>query len=1034
MDKSFFPKTLTALFFLFFVSVVYADSLDEEEARYAAAQFFNPSSQSSRLRAKGLQFELRSNGHEDGYYIFDRPEGGTVFVADDDAIGRAVLGYTDEGTFDAENLPIGLQDWLKQVGVLMDAVHEGKINRAKAPNKARQIVVDALIKTKWNQGVPFNNLCPMLDGKRCITGCVATAMAQVMKYWRWPTHGYGSVTYTDTDGCKQELSQDFSTHNYNWDNMLDTYTTGNYSTAQANAVATLMRDCGYAVHMQYTPSGSGAFLSPVVLANHFHYNAASKERICYVYPEEVWHEFIRQDLLAKRPVIYGGQSKVGGHMFILDGFDVDGYYHVNWGWGGKDNGWFILTNLNGYNIDQYMINELMPDTRDNYDFSYTLSGNVLEINGSGVIPQEYDLDHAPWKVSCKSIRKIIIGEGITDIPNYFCYGYENSFYFPNLKELVLPEGLKSIGECAFQLSGLTSVQLPSTLVSMDNAFWGSDIKSLCLPKNLTSYTDLLPYLEDLTINEENSNLCVEDNILYTKDRKNLLFVPAGLSRFIIAETTERIYDPYMLVMGIPILFKGANAPSLSPYVSNHSSNYISSVGYLFIPLGSKGYESWKKVLPSGWTVLNYTDIDYMPDVTWALDGNTLTISGWGIQKYNEYYYDNAPYYSKRSTIKKLIVEDGVVGLCWAAYADYKNLSEAVLPSTLKYIDGNCFNSSGLTSITCYAKQAPALGEDVFGNIPNTGVLHVPEGTYYSSWLRALPSGWSVEYFTPDELATCYLYTGEQRNVNNVQEWEKLLGQYPNTVGIVKPGKEQWAYMTCNMLFEDATTGRYQCPYLLLTDLTYGYNTTAKIPLTGFAPPVSFDVSKGTYNRKLSWGYNTCYFPFAVSEEDFPENCQMFAYSHFDSDKGDVIFVPQTSSEASSPFFVFCESFVEWQADLAGKTIVTQQTPEANGNVCGTFVTTDAYQRIGYSPRAKDNLFAPLARYLHPFRACILINNSDAPAEVRVRLMDGDDADLLKGIMASPANDSPFIYTLDGKRLSSPIKRQPYIENGKIVIR
>lgn len=1038
MNKSFFSRVLTFLSLFLFVGTLYADSLDEEEARYAAAQFFNPSSPSSRLRARGLQFELRSNGHEGGYYIFDRPGGGTVFVADDDAIGRVVLGYTDKGTFDDENLPIGLQDWLEQVGVLMDAVHEGKINRAKAPNKAREIVVNILIHTQWNQGAPYNNLCPMSDGKRCITGCVATAMAQIMKYWRWPNHGYGSVTYTDSKGCGQTLSQDLSVNNYNWNNMLDTYTSGNYTTAQSTAVATLMRDCGYAVHMQYSPNVSYANVDPLVMANYFHYSAAAKERNSSLYPEEMWHEFIRQDLLAQRPVLYSGRNAVdGGHQFILDGFDASGYYHVNWGWGGNKDGWFMLTNLNGYNNEQYMINELKPDKQGDDVFSYTLSNEVLTIRGSGVMPQRYDLDHAPWSSRRSSIRKIVIGEGITDIPNYFGFGYETGNQYLYLEELVLPEGLRSIGEYAFQSSNLTSVQLPSSLVSMDNAFWNTKLKSLHLPKGLVGYTDYLPNLEELTIDEENPNLCVMDNVLYTKDCKSLLFAPGGLSRINVAGATKGVYDCNILRYETPILFLGMSAPSLSQEIIDYSDYYTSQCGYLFTPYGAKGYGDWKTVLPSGWMLLNYHDIDYVPDtkVTWSLDAGTLTISGWGVQKYAEYRYDDAPYFPNKSKVKKLVVEEGVIGLCWAAYYNYYNLEEAVLPSTMKFIDGNCFTYSGLSSITCYAKQAPVLGGDnVFKAMPTFGTLRVPEGANYSKWLNALPSGWEIEYITPDAMATCYLYNGEQQEVSSLQEWEKLLVQYPNTIGIVKPGKEEWAYLTCNMLYEDATTGRFLCPYLLLTDLTQGFSTTAKLPLTGFAPPVSFDVSKGLFSRKWNRGYNTCCLPFAVSEEELPRDCQMFAYSHFDADKGDVIFVPQSSSEAGCPFFVNSESIVEWKTDLSGKTLVPQQAPETNSNVRGTFVTTEAYQRVGYSPRVKDNLFAPLARYLHPFRACILINSSDAPAEVPVRLMDGDDADLLKGIMARPAGDSPLIYTLDGKRLSSPIKGQPYIENGKIVIR
>ena len=113
------------------IGVAHAEPLNEDEARDAAIAFFSPSASGHRLRAKARQLVLRSKGHDAGYYIFERPEGGVVFVADDDAIGRTVLGYTEEGSFDPEALPVGLQDWLRQVTVLMDAVHEGKIRQTE---------------------------------------------------------------------------------------------------------------------------------------------------------------------------------------------------------------------------------------------------------------------------------------------------------------------------------------------------------------------------------------------------------------------------------------------------------------------------------------------------------------------------------------------------------------------------------------------------------------------------------------------------------------------------------------------------------------------------------------------------------------------------------------------------------------------------------------------------------------------------------------------------------------------------------------
>ena len=241
-------RFLITLLLLTFAGKVGAEPLDEEQARYAAASFFHASSPSTKVRARGRQLALRSRGHEAGYYVFERPEGGVVFVADDDAIGRTVLGYTDEGSYNEENMPVGLQDWLRQVTVLMQAVHEGKITKSDVRRKSSKVMVQALIRTQWNQGTPYNNLCPMLNGQRCITGCVATAMAQVMKYWEWPKHGYGSMTYYDP-GCGQTLSRDFTESEYDWDNMREKYSSST-SDGDAWAVATLMRDCGYAVQMR----------------------------------------------------------------------------------------------------------------------------------------------------------------------------------------------------------------------------------------------------------------------------------------------------------------------------------------------------------------------------------------------------------------------------------------------------------------------------------------------------------------------------------------------------------------------------------------------------------------------------------------------------------------------------------------------------------------------------------------------------------------------------------------------------------------
>ena len=1037
MSKTSYQGMLLAFLMLLTGGAVRAESLDEGQARYAAVKFFSPSSQSTRLQAKGQQLVLRSNGHEHGYYIFDRPEGGAVFVADDDGIGQAVLGYTDSGRFDSDNLPIGFQDWLDQVEVLMDAVHEGKINRSVAPRKAG-VAVPPLIQTTWNQGWPYNELCPLVMDRRCLTGCVATAMAQVLKYWQWPEHGYGQVSYVDESGCGETLATDLSTHTYDWRNMLSSYPNDGfeYTDAQLKSVATLMRDCGYAVHMSYTLDASSASICAKTMQTYFHYSPTAKDRYRPSYSQDAWDEFICQDLIGGRPVLYSGQSTSSGHEFIIDGADSWGNYHVNWGWGGYQDGYFMLTDLNGYNDSHWMISHLEPDYSPDIPFSYFLSGDgTLTITGAGIMPDNYRMQTAPWLERRDEIRKIVISEGITTVVENFGCAYINdeAYHFDNLEEVVLPEGLLFIGIDAFLgANKLTTVHLPSTLINMDYAFYYCEsLRSLHLPKNLEEFNDYLPHLAELTVDEGNPYMMAVDNVLYSKNGKHLLLAPRELECIIIAETTEDILDDEILHYGTPVLSKCMTAPLLPQVVTSFPAAHISERGYLYIPYGSSGYDNWEKVLPPGWIIFIY-NIDRIPEmkITWSLDGNTLTISGHGVQKYEEYGYHMAPYYQDRNQVQRLVVEEGVASLCEGGFAHYLNLTEVELPSTMSYIGDWCFASTGINTITCYAKQAPDLGESVFNNIPQNGTLRVPEGADYSAWLAALPEGWKIEVFT-DYLITYYLYTGETSSVNELVEWEGLLSSFPNAIGIINPRYKEWMYLTHNVLLEDATAeGGYRCMDFRLTDLSYGYATTTKAPWTGFSVPLSFTITKGEYKRQLTEGYNTVCLPFTIKEEKLPKSCRMYVYSHYDSEKGNAVFSPQSTTEAGHACILKCsKSGVEWLTDLSGMTLSTQQAATDDNNMRGTFVSTEDYQGIGYSPRAKDNVFAPLARYLHPFRACFIIDAPSAPAELRISLSD-DTTDIqdLQDLRDSEGE----IFNLAGQRLSKARKGVNIIDGKKIL--
>ncbi len=232
----------------------------------------------------------------------------------------------------------------------------------------------------YDQGTPYNNKCPYLNGGRAVTGCVATAMAQVMRYYRYPANGTGTFTYTGgNDGARTINLEDYP---FDWDNMLEEYQHG-YTAKQADAVATLMLVCGASLSMNYSKDGSGANLAKMdgLLKNNFGYsknvqfistlNSSNPEETIYYWGEDV----VRPELAAGHPLIFAGFPAMGqtGHCFVIDGYKVmDGeyYYHVNWGWGGVGNCYCLLTNLqepggdnySGYNLQ--MVYYIYPTLQD----------------------------------------------------------------------------------------------------------------------------------------------------------------------------------------------------------------------------------------------------------------------------------------------------------------------------------------------------------------------------------------------------------------------------------------------------------------------------------------------------------------------------------------------------------------------------------------------------------------------------------------------------------------------------------------------
>ena len=293
-------------------------------------------------------------------FVFNSTDEGFVLVsAEDDA--RAVLGYSDEGTFDANNIPENMQFWLKMYADEMRSATEakgtvsnrGKVNRREVKGERREAeaenyptITPILGETVWGQGEPFNNKCPEINGKRTVTGCVATAISQIMYVHKYPTKGTGSHSYT-TETKKLKVSANFGNTTYDWANMIPDYNKS-YTSTQANAVATLMHHVGVAADMDYTVDGSGAVSSIALAAmtEYFGYNKAINVLPKDFLKEETALQTVASDLQAGRPVYISGSTvNQEGHAFVCDGMQSDGYLHINWGWNGMANGYFALSAL-----------------------------------------------------------------------------------------------------------------------------------------------------------------------------------------------------------------------------------------------------------------------------------------------------------------------------------------------------------------------------------------------------------------------------------------------------------------------------------------------------------------------------------------------------------------------------------------------------------------------------------------------------------------------------------------------------------------
>lgn len=524
-----------------------------------------PASAVSRSGGMSLSYTAKDSATDRaGVYVFNASDNAGYLVVSADDVALPVLGYSDSGSFDPSAIPSNMKAWLGEYAreIAWASARSASSPVAYASSISHPVgAISPLCKTKWSQDAPFNNQCPELNGERCVTGCVATAMAQVMKYHNYPAKGTGSHSYT-TSTAGLNVSFDFGSTTFDWGNMLDTYTAGAYNDAQASAVATLMKAAGVSVNMNYTTQSSGAIsMAPVyAFINYFGYDKGVSYQKREWYGLYEWEHLIYDNLKNVGPVIFGAQSISGGHEFVCDGYTQDGYFHINWGWGGMSDGNFRLTALDpgaqgigggsgGYNFDQDVIlgiqkptsrNETTPVVVSGADVSGSKNGNVLTLTGKF------------YNFSLAVLNNVTLGAqvmGSDGNTQYFSGGVINSMSSVNLENGSYPYAPSY---------SVTLSDLPAGTYEVRPAFKVGDGEWQLMKSDITSISNLVVTIGsngNITALSQPSDAAVN---LSVSDVKVLTKVVPGSMFRVSAKVVNGSSQEFFGAIGIIMVQNGAN--------------------------------------------------------------------------------------------------------------------------------------------------------------------------------------------------------------------------------------------------------------------------------------------------------------------------------------------------------------------------------------------------------------------------------------------------------------------------------------------
>ncbi len=420
------------------------------------------------------------------YYIFNIGDNQGYVIASGDDCAYAVLGYSDQGHIDVNNLPCNLQAWLEEYAHQIHYLQEHGAPPARAPKKTdNRPAIAPMLTCHWDQYDPYNMYCPIdpTTGRRCVTGCTATSMAQLMYYHRnrsvsQTTHEIPAYT-TET---RQIYVDAIPAGSFiDWDNMVDDYY-GSPTEVQRQAVANLMKYCGAAVHMDYTSNGSGAGSIFNALIKYFNYSPLTREIYIDDMTDEEWDSLIYNELSNSRPVEYSIHQE-SGHAVVCDGYDGNGYYHINFGWSGSSDGYYLLNSNGSHGWEGDCVGSWVA----------TINAEPLTIppsddEGSGIhFADPYA--RAVCLLIADSNNDFVLTEteaaAVTDA-NRIRFRYSPITSFDEFRYFT---GITSIEDYAFiNCSDLGNITIPNSVTKIGRSAFSncSDLGSITIPNSVTS--------------------------------------------------------------------------------------------------------------------------------------------------------------------------------------------------------------------------------------------------------------------------------------------------------------------------------------------------------------------------------------------------------------------------------------------------------------------------------------------------------------------------------------------------------------------